>query len=143
VRSNTANRKKKGHKVNKQLQKETATYTTDCQCVDYDDETATETPAEYCRDWCHEDAKEYCWELINTWLTVNNNPQAVTITGKALTWRRVTGYAIVMPQDILGALTINGEFTISLTLEGDNLTACRYSHDEPTGASFVFAPATE
>ena len=128
--------------MNKQLESETATYTTNCECIDYDEETGTETPAEYCRDYCHEDNKEHCLELLTEWLRRNNNPQAVTITGKNLTWQHLTGYKIVLAQDILNALMINGEFTISLTLEGKELTAGRSSHDEPTGASFVFAPAS-
>ena len=126
----------------KKLESLTATYTTNCECLDYDEETGTETPAEYCLDYCHEDNKEHCLELISEWLRVNNNPQAVTITGKNLTWQHLTGYKIVLAQDILNALVINGEFTISLTLEGEQLTARRASHDEPTGASFVFAPAS-
>ena len=128
--------------MNKQLESRTATYTTDCWCVDYDDETATETPAEYCRDYCHEDNKIYCLELISDWLRINNNPQAVLITGKNLTWQHLSGYTIVLAHDILNALMINGEFTISLTLEDKELTARRSSHDEPTGASFVIAPSS-
>jgi hypothetical protein len=128
--------------VNTKTESQTATYTTNCECVDYDEETGTESPAEWCLDYCHEDNKIYCLELISEWLRMNNNPQAVTITGKNLTWQHLTGYKIVLAQDILNALMINGEFTISLTLEGKELTAGRSSHDEPTGASFVFAPAS-
>jgi hypothetical protein len=128
--------------VNKQLESETATYTTNCECIDYDEETGTETPAQYCREYCHEDNKEWCLELIQDWLEKNNNPQAILITGKNLTWQHLSGFKIVSPEDILNALIIDGEFTISLTLEGKELTARRSSHDEPTGASFVIAPAS-
>jgi hypothetical protein len=125
------------------LQSQTATYTTNCECVDYDEQTATESPAQWCQDYCHEDARALCWELLSDWLRINNNPQAVKIAGKNITWERLSGYALVMPQDILNALIINGEFTITLTLDGDKLTARRSSHDEPTGASFTITPASE
>ncbi len=120
-----------------------ATYTTNCECVDYDEETGTESPAQWCQDYCHEDSRQLCLELISDWLRINSNPQAVKITGKNITWERLNGYALVMPQDILNALIINGEFTITLTLDGDKLTARRSSHDEPTGASFTITPASE
>lgn len=128
--------------MNKQLKSESATYTTNCECWDYDEETGTQTPAEYCREYCHEDNKDWCLELIDDWLLKNNNPQSVIVYGNGLTWQRLSGYKIVLAHDILNALMINGEFTISLTLEGKELTARRSSHDEPTGASFVIEPAS-
>jgi hypothetical protein len=59
-------------------------------------------------------------------------------------WNRLDGYAITTVDKIPNALYINGEFRIVFSLEGDNLSAVRYSHDEPTGsARFIFTPNTE
>jgi hypothetical protein len=60
-------------------------------------------------------------------------------------WQRRAGYKLERNSDteklaeqLLEALSIGGEFSLKLSLEGKELKARRASHDESTGASFVF-----
>lgn len=115
------------------LENYTTELETNCGCISY------------CECW--EDDKENSHYLIMEWLERNNKPEGALITGRNLTWQRLSGYAIVRNSDtaelaraILAALMINGEFIIRLTLEGKQLTARRSSHDEPTGASLEILP---
>jgi hypothetical protein len=57
-------------------------------------------------------------------------------------WQRRSGYALIRESSAkiasatLSKLMLNGDFTILLSLKGRACHAVRYSHDEPTGASF-------
>lgn len=120
-----------------------ATLTTNCQCMDEDPETGEDRQAEFCHgcgDWMLEGAHE----LLSQWATLWHEPAAALIEGKAMGWRRLDGYAIArasskesLAEAILNKLMLDGDFTITLKLEGGNLTARRSSHDEPTGCSFT------
>jgi len=57
-------------------------------------------------------------------------------------WQRKEGWITVEAQwdSIYRALTINGDYTLEITLKGENFTVVRYSHDEPTGATFTIEP---
>lgn len=66
----------------------------------------------------------------------------VFIEGKGMGWTRASGYIVVPAGKAVDALGLNGEYRIVLTV-GETLSAVRYSHDEPTGASFTFRPATD
>jgi hypothetical protein len=118
-----------------------ATLTTNCQCMDEDPETGEDREAEGCHgcdEWQLEDAN---W-LLAEWLERNDYPDAVLIQGVAMGWRRLSGYALVrqagdkIAAATLDKLMLNGDFTIELKLRGKACHAVRYSHDEPTGASF-------
>jgi hypothetical protein len=126
--------------------KETATaeLTTYCTCEVWDEETDTYSPADTCSDYCFSDAEEWAGELVQDWLDSQdlNEWEQVIIQGTGLGWRSLSGFKLVKPEplEIVRALYLNGDFTItySLTPEG-NLTARRGSHDEPMGAGFEFA----
>jgi hypothetical protein len=60
----------------------------------------------------------------------------VRIEGSGMGWRVVTGVAIVDVADILAALRVNGDYRLVVTTMESLLSAVRYSHDEPCGASF-------
>ena len=100
--------------------------------------------ADYCQDACY-DYKHENWEadFFPTWLKLVGEPEHVLITGRAMGWQRQSGMAIVEAQwgRLYKALTINGEYTLKMTLEGENFKVVRYSHDEPTGATFTIEPA--
>jgi len=70
----------------------------------------------------------------------------VFIQGEGMGWTRASGYIVVPPKQVVNALSLNGEYRIVLTVNDEDATdlrAVRYSHDEPTGASFTFRPATD
>jgi hypothetical protein len=111
--------------------------------MDEDPETGEDREAEFCHgcdEWMLEDTRE----LLEDWQRAWHNPGAAIIEGSAMGWRRLSGYAIAradseesLAEAILNKLMLNGDFTITLKLEGGNLTATRSSHDEPTGCSFT------
>ena len=93
---------------------------------------------------CYDDSVEYLKEIISTWRErAGIDADLVRIEGRGMTWQSMSGHAITNLDTLYKALTINGDFRLEFTLEGETLTAMRYSHDEPTGASFTFMPERE
>ena len=144
-----AGKAQKGSNKMETTEKLTALLSTECQCFDED------SSPHYC-DGCGDWMQEGTLELFSYWLERNGDPQRVRCNGRAMGWQRLDGYAIIeseayhyhatrkpMPRKLLEALTLNGDFTIHYTLEGNALTAIRYSHDEPTGARFEFIAEEE
>lgn len=94
--------------------------------------------SEVCFD-CYEDSVMGLTELLYEWeVRQEATTDYVRIDGKNLTWQNLEGYAETNVSGILDKLTINGDYRIKFILEGTELTAWRYSHDEPCGASFTF-----
>ena len=68
------------------------------------------------------------------------------IEGRGMGWQGLSGFIVVAANDAPRALMVNGDFRIVLWGDSDEpskFRAFRYSHDEPTGASFTLRPATE
>lgn len=88
---------------------------------------------------CWDDSKEDFYQAIYEWRKeVGVDWNLVRIDGSAMGWTRSKGSAVVPMERALDALTIRGDFRIEVKLKGKELSARRYSHDEPTGASFFF-----
>jgi hypothetical protein len=124
----------------------TSTVSTDCQCLIEDEETGEEVTPDSCFD-CGEWMLEDAHLILEQWQKRNSNPEAALITGKNMGWQRREGFSIargyvyeVLTKAILKRLTLDADFTLKLKLEGKNLTATRWSHDEPMGCSFTVAP---
>ena len=98
---------------------------------------------DYCQDACY-DYKHENWrdDFFPTWLKLVGEPEHLLIKGKAMGWQRQDGMATLDAQwgNLYRALTINGDYTLKMKLEGKNFTVIRYSHDEPTGATFTIEP---
>jgi len=111
-----------------------------CVCLDEDNKEFD------CYGDCFTDNADYLNDyVIPSWIT-NNKVFAkdyVRIEGINLGWTHASGYTIVEPKGILEALKINGDFRIEFRLKGGELSARRWSHDEPTGAYFLFSFADE
>ena len=106
-----------------------------CICVDYDG-----NPSNDCWD-CYQDAKDNLHYTIIDWLGENDASidATVEIQGKGMTWQRLDGAAEVTANSILSALELHrADYRIEFKLNGKELTATRWSHDEPMGASFTF-----
>lgn len=119
-----------------------------CECSYLDEEDNEITP-ENCFGDCYQEAKDFTLELIEEWLERNDHPSALIIQGVAMGWQRRSGYALIreagsdkIARETLEKLTLNGDFTLELKLHGKACHAVRYSHDEPTGASFELQPFT-
>ena len=98
-------------------------------------------------DWCDgacyeyklEDLEEY---LLPAFITAHNEPEYLRIEGKRMGWQARTGYKVIKAthKELWDALTFSGDWSLHYKLEGNSLTITRYSHDEPTGASFTITP---
>lgn len=112
-----------------------------CSCSN--DETGE--PLEYCDGSCWEMAVEdYTESFLKPWLEAKaimaDSP--VRIHGSAMGWLRRTGHHDTSARGILDALSINGDYKLVATYEDGELSFVRYSHDEPTGASFTLEPVS-
>jgi hypothetical protein len=133
-------------------------FTNSCQCydctnedcmtlnvsADYEPECdscgAKTKPANYCDGVCFEDEVQY-WddEVFPQYLNKVGNPKWLKVSGHNVGWRRRAGYDIVRGdfQALFTYLQIErGDWRLDFTLSGKNLKVMRYSHDEPTGASY-------
>jgi hypothetical protein len=96
--------------------------------------------------WCDGDCFEYKrnWfeEDVQRWLSAHNEPERVTIAGKHIGWQRLHGFKTINAdhRDIFNAITFSGDWTLKIECDGDQFKIVRYSHDEPTGATFWLAP---
>ena len=131
----------------KLLEDWSALVSTNCECS-FTDEEGNEIPEispDYCNgcgEWMLEDATA----LLEEWLERNDHPSALIIQGAAMGWRRLSGYALIratgdkIARQTIDKLMLDGDFTLELKLMGRACHVVRYSHDEPTGASFELQP---
>lgn len=119
-----------------------ATVSTDCSCEIYNEETDEYEEAEDCLGDCYELQKDDVFYVIGEWQRLNeiDEDDFILIKGRGIGWQNLEGTAKTNILDLDGVLAINGDFTISWTLdiETKQLRARRTSHDEPMGAYFEF-----
>jgi hypothetical protein len=118
----------------------TAEVSTDCQCQD-ENENGEWIPAQECFGDCYEWQKDEVFYLLGEWQKLNNieEDDAILIKADGVGWTNASGYKWTTMLDLDGALALNGDFRIEWYLEGNELTARRWSHDEPTGTGlFTF-----
>jgi len=117
------------------LEKLTASVTTDCLCENEDG-----SPVEECFN-CYEWQKEDVFHLLGEWQLRNgideNDP--ILIEVDKLGWRNASAFKWTTMLELHGALALDGDFRIEWYLENGELTARRWSHDEPVGTGlFTF-----
>ena len=116
-----------------------------CECVDYDEDTATETPSPFCLGCYDDDLDNIKHDLLNKWITANEFEldTPIKIIGSKMTWRGVSGYKMTTPENLISSLTGDYDFTLRFYASDDykTLRVVRSSHDE-LGASFEFEQAT-
>jgi hypothetical protein len=98
---------------------------------------------------CEDDFGSECYELsiedlnyvLGEWVKISGSKATdyVLIEGKGMTWQRLSGSAVVDFDNLYESLKFGNDFRITFTLNDDELTAVRYSHDEPMGATFKFS----
>ena len=117
------------------IEKYTASVTTDCLCENEDG-----TPTSECFD-CYEWQKDGVFELLGMWQTLNNitEDDTILINGTGMGWAKQDGYKYTNILELHGALALDGDFKIEWYWEDGELTARRWSHDEPVGTGlFTF-----
>jgi len=120
------------------IEKQTVSVTTDCLCENEDG-----TPQENCYGDCYEWQKEDVFELLGQWYVLNKieEDDPILIEVDKIGWTNASAYKWTTPMELDGALSLNGDFRIEWYLEEGtyNLTARRWSHDEPMGTGlFTF-----
>lgn len=106
---------------------------TECNCFDEDGTYALECLG------CNEDSRYELEEfLLKKWMELQGDAVSdlVYIEGSNMGWTRLSGWTNARLEDLVEALSINGDYTLYFALENGELTCRRTSHDEPTGASF-------
>ena len=132
----------------------TAEITTHCTCTKVDedgneilDSYGEPEPAENCDGYCYEMAVEDLYEgLVKDWLAKKGLAldDILRVDGTSMGWRHQSGWAVTKADKIHESLAVNSDFILRFTLDGDDLYAVRYSHDEPVGTGrFTFTLATD
>ena len=95
-----------------------------------------------CYGSCYEDGVGFISEFVADWTKSVGNPEEVRISSKAMNWNRVEGYTIAEAtgEAIIKAMSLNGEWNLRFKITGLEFKIMRYSHDEPTGSSFIVTP---
>lgn len=98
-------------------------------------------------DWCDGSCYEYKLEeleeyLLPAFIAAHNEPEYLRIEGKRMGWQARSGYKVIKAthKELWDSLTFSGEWSLHYVLKNGSLTITRYSHDEPTGASFTITP---
>lgn len=134
--------KRKGNPMETFMDTISATLSSDCTCDSYNEETDEYEPSESCYGDCYEMQKDDVDYVIGEWQKLNEieEDDFILIKGRGMTWQNLEGSAKTTLETLPSILTINGDFTISWTLdvETKQLRARRGSHDEPMGAYFEF-----
>ena len=93
---------------------------------------------DYCDGFCYDYKLEWLKESVDSFITAINNPYHLRIEGHRMGWTSANGYAIceANSKDLLNTLTFHGDWRLRFVFEGNTLAITRWSHDEPTGASF-------
>jgi hypothetical protein len=116
----------------------------DCSCEIYDEDTDTSSPSDSCWGCWDEEVENLNECVIKPWVERNgwemNTP--LKVNGKRMTWLGRSGYAYSTPETIIETLSLNGDFTLRFTLDGNTLEVVRSSHDE-LGAMFEFEKLDE
>ena len=106
-----------------------------------DDEGVTHSPV----DWDYEDHhNEYIQDFTEALKKINPEGLEYKIEGKNMRWTHVSGETIALDEEqVIEKLKFGSDYSIFVNevKDGDTeITLMRYSHDEPTGASFTIKP---
>jgi hypothetical protein len=128
-----------------------ATLTTDCTCQAIDEdgegilnENGEAVLADRCRegecwDYQVEDVNEAFLPMWTEKVGIDKT-DLVDVSSASVRWTREPFRVITQVENILAVLYFGNQYTLDFTLDGNSLTVVRYSHDEPTGASFTIKP---
>jgi hypothetical protein len=122
--------------IETEIQTLTAELDSDCSCEDYDEDTDTSKPSESCFGDCWTESKDdFTEHLLKPYLVVKGweMDTPIKVASSRMTWQGIMGWAYTTPERLVDTLTLNGDFRLVFEFDGHDLTAIRYSHDEPMG----------
>ena len=121
------------------------TLSSQCECEVEDEETETTKPSDECFG-CWEDNLDYFTdEFLTPYLAYKGwtEDTLIRIQGDNIGWLHQSGYKDVLAKDLVEGLSINGDFTLYVSITPENeLSVIRSSHDEYR-AKFRFELAPE
>lgn len=88
-------------------------------------------------DWEYADSKD---EIVLAFETLGDT---LGVEGSNIGWMHSTGAGQVQSHEAWRFLSINGDYRLVVEVGEDEIIVRRYSHDEPTGATFKFFNAEE
>ena len=93
-------------------------------------------PFGYCNGDCQDPEREDFTYWFDKWL---GDATGYVIHANGMGWTRQNATSAILrtAEDAMTCLNLNGDYTITWTLDGESLTAVRRSHDE-MGALFIF-----
>lgn len=118
----------------------TFTLTTDCTCESYDDNEEL-VPSNECFG-CYTDDKALLVETLDKWIA-ELELSHIEVQGRGMGWTRANGSVIIdaNAEELIESLQLNGDFRLEFELPHEcfdhDFKVMRYSHDEPTGATFL------
>ena len=91
-----------------------------------------------CDGFCYDYKLDWLEESVDSFVEAIGSPYELRIEGRRMGWTSASGYAICKAnsKDLLAKLTFSGDWRLRFVFEGNTLAITRWSHDEPTGASF-------
>jgi hypothetical protein len=100
---------------------------------------------DYCDGFCYDYKLEWLEESVDQFVEAIGNPYELRIEGRRMGWTGASGYAICKAnsKDLLAKLTFSGDWRLRFVFDGNTLAITRWSHDEPTGASFEVVAEVE
>lgn len=117
--------------------------TNSCTCESLD-ENDNPIPTEICWGDCYDIALDNLTEqVIEPWQNHHDldGSSELLVKGSRMGWTRASGTTTTDVEGLLATLTFDSEWRLIFTLDDKhNLSVVRYSHDEPTGASFDVSP---
>lgn len=117
-----------------------ATITTDCTCEVYDEDTDTSVPSDSCYGCWEDNQEDFKYNVLPEWVRHHGiaDDEDIVVWSEAMLWDRRSGYAVCKLDTLTETLGLRGEYRLDFEFDSEtgNLTCTRYSHDEPTGASF-------
>lgn len=119
-----------------------------CICENYDEDTDTYSPADSCFGCWSDEVSNLEYEIVKPWRDANgfDEDTNVRVDFNGMGWRKTSGYGIIKATAswVISALSINTEWRVVFTLDNGQLSAVRYSHDEPVGTGKItFSEFTE
>jgi hypothetical protein len=112
---------------------------TECTCTDEDGNETSE-----CWGYCYGDALDEVKFALDQIIEAHDIG-AFIVTGSSLGWQRQNARGVVEADSmkVIEGMQLNSQYRLEFALDesSDGFSVVRYSHDEPTGASFTFEAA--